>query len=160
MVYVVRHHKSKGLMDHDFNVARFLPARLGRVLFLHLVYIIPFLDMLYRQQIGSLECNAARPRDHVLFGRLGRSHDSASITAILRRASQVAWGTAAGLALYRQVSIGIAEKHVREVIEPRNIFDDRSPDADLNAALTWQSAHRPLQRGVTYGLDGAYPSRL
>lgn len=72
----------------------------------------------------------------------------------------MAWGTAAGLALYRLVSIGIAEKHVREVIEPRNIFDDRSADADLNAALAWQSAHRPLQRGVTYGLDGAYPSRL
>lgn len=41
MVYVVRHHKSKGLMDHDFNVARFLPARLGRVLFLHLVISFP-----------------------------------------------------------------------------------------------------------------------
>jgi hypothetical protein len=49
---------------------------------------------------------------------------------------------------------------VREVRAPFNIYDDRGSDADLNVVLAWQSGHRPLQRGITYGLDGAYPSRL
>lgn len=129
-------------------------------MFLYLVYIVPFLDMLRRQQIGSLVGMLDEPPDHILFGQMGRAYDAAKITKVLRNASRVLWGTAAGLTLYRQVSIGIAEKHVREIISPTNIYDDRSVDADLNVAISWQSAHRPLQRGTTYGLDGAYPSQL
>lgn len=26
--------------------------------------------------------------------------------------------------------------------------------------MAWQSGHRPLERGITYGLDGAFPARL
>jgi hypothetical protein len=33
-------------------------------------------------------------------------------------------------------------------------------NTDLNVAPAWQSGHRPLQRGTTYGLDGAYPTQL
>ncbi|EGU75252.1 hypothetical protein FOXB_14237, partial [Fusarium oxysporum f. sp. conglutinans Fo5176] len=55
---------------------------------------------------------------------------------------------------------GITEKHVREVHSPFNRYDDTSSDADLNVTFAWQSGHRPLQRGITYGLDGAYPHQL
>lgn len=41
-----------------------------------------------------------------------------------------------------------------------NMYDDRSAEADLNVVFAWQSGHRPLQRGITYGLDGAFPARL
>lgn len=49
---------------------------------------------------------------------------------------------------------------MREAHSPINQYDDRSLDADLNVAFAWQSGHRPLQRGITYGLDGAYPHQL
>ena len=160
VVYIVRHHKSKSLVDHDFHVVRCLPARLGRAMFLYLVYILPFLDMLRRQQIGSLGSGFGEPRGHVLFGRIGRAYKATTITIVLQNASRAVWGAAAGLAVYRQISVGIAEKHVREVVKPMNVYDDRSANADLNVALAWQSAHRPLQRGITYGLDGAYPWQL
>ncbi|KAH7124371.1 hypothetical protein EDB81DRAFT_912717 [Dactylonectria macrodidyma] len=62
--------------------------------------------------------------------------------------------------VYRQLVIGITEKHVREAHSPINQYDDRSLDADLNVAFAWQGGHRPLQRGITYGLDGAYPHQL
>jgi hypothetical protein len=62
--------------------------------------------------------------------------------------------------MYRQLAIAVTEKHVREVYTPFNRHDDCSDDADINAILAWQSGHRLLQRGITYGLDGAYPSRL
>lgn len=62
--------------------------------------------------------------------------------------------------MYRQLAIAITAKHVREVHTPFNRYDDRSGDADINVTFAWQSGHRPLQRGITYGLDGAYPFRL
>ncbi|KAH7111690.1 hypothetical protein B0J13DRAFT_461702 [Dactylonectria estremocensis] len=59
-----------------------------------------------------------------------------------------------------QTPIGVTEKHVREVHSPFNRYDDRSAEADLNVTFAWQSGHRPLQRGVVYGLDGAFPHQL
>lgn len=35
-----------------------------------------------------------------------------------------------------------------------------SQAAHRNVVFAWQSGHRPLQRGVTYGLDGAFLTRL
>ncbi|KAL3588171.1 hypothetical protein FPOAC2_14070 [Fusarium poae] len=61
---------------------------------------------------------------------------------------------------YRQLAIAITEKHVRDVYTPFNRHDDCSNDVDTNAVFAWQSGHQPLQRGITYGLDGAYPPRL
>ncbi|KAF1808266.1 hypothetical protein P152DRAFT_228565 [Eremomyces bilateralis CBS 781.70] len=30
----------------------------------------------------------------------------------------------------------------------------------MDIAFAWQSGHRPVQRGITYGLDGAFPDTL
>jgi hypothetical protein len=65
-----------------------------------------------------------------------------------------------GVRFYRQLSIGITEKHVKEVFRPFNRHDDTGSGADLNAALAWQSGHRPLLRADNYGLDGAFPTKL
>ena len=44
--------------------------------------------------------------------------------------------------------------------ESFNQYDDRGPTADLNVVFAWQAGHRPIQRGSTYGLDGAFPTKL
>lgn len=62
--------------------------------------------------------------------------------------------------MYRQLAIGITEKHVREVYTPINQYDDKSPTADKNAVFAMQSGHKIIQRNKTYGLDGVYPHRL
>jgi hypothetical protein len=49
---------------------------------------------------------------------------------------------------------------VREVYKPFNRFDDRSASANRNVVFAWQSGHCPLQRGMTYGLNGAFPTKL
>ncbi|KAF1357150.1 hypothetical protein EJ07DRAFT_129553, partial [Lizonia empirigonia] len=59
-----------------------------------------------------------------------------------------------------QLAIAITEKHVKEVHQRFNRYDDKSPNADINIAYAWQSGHRPLQRANTYGLDGAFPTHL
>ncbi|KAI8660040.1 Doublecortin domain-containing protein [Fusarium sp. Ph1] len=49
---------------------------------------------------------------------------------------------------------------MRDVYQPFNRFDDRTANASHNVVFAWQSGHRPLQRGTTYGLDGAFPTKL
>lgn len=39
VAYIIRHHKAKKTTNHEFNVVRFLPGRLGVVLVHYLVYI-------------------------------------------------------------------------------------------------------------------------
>lgn len=82
------------------------------------------------------------------------------LTIILKKATFEVWKHSVNSQLFRQLCIGISEKHVREVYEPFNRFDDRGEKADRNVVFAWQSGHRPLQRGTTYGLDGAFPTTL
>jgi hypothetical protein len=53
MAYIIRHHKGKQLINRKFYVVRFLPVRLGHVLFKYLVYIRRMADLLCRKQLGA-----------------------------------------------------------------------------------------------------------
>lgn len=159
LIYVIRHHKAKRITNREFVVARFLPVQLGQSMYKYLVYIRPFLDMLQRERALS---GLAQPST-LLFragNTLGKPWPSTRFTALLKRATNEVWGQPVNLQLFRQLSIGITEKHVREVRKPFNQFDDKGLEADLNVVFAWQSGHRPLQRGTTYGLDGAFPNRM
>jgi hypothetical protein len=160
VIYVVRHHKAKRLNNREFNVVRFLPARLGWVMLLYLVYIRPFAGLLRREQFGYREKGDADRQRRLLFRRDGEPRTASWLTSVLKKATRLVWPEAVGIRSYRQLSVAISERHVREIRKPFNVYDDRSAGADLNVALAWQSAHRPLERGITYGLDGAFPWRL
>ncbi|KAI1839744.1 hypothetical protein JX266_014045 [Neoarthrinium moseri] len=69
-------------------------------------------------------------------------------------------GCSFGTQVYRQLSIAITEKHIRQISKPFNFLDDKSKDADAGAAFAWQSGHRPWERAITYGLDMAFPDSL
>ncbi|OBT60212.1 hypothetical protein VE03_10258 [Pseudogymnoascus sp. 23342-1-I1] len=138
VVYLTRHHKAKRSNNSEFYVVRFLPARLGHIMYKYLVYIRPFLSMLQRQRDSYFK--------EVVPTRL--------------LATTEVWGLPANSQLYRQLTIGITEKHVQEVHKPFNRFDDVGARANRNVAFAWQSGHRPLQRATTYGLDGTFPARL
>jgi hypothetical protein len=99
-----------------------------------------------------------------LLFRAGNAFDkpwpTTRLTAILKKATNKVWGQEVTSRLFRQLSIGITEKHVKEVHKPFNQYDNKGLEADLNIVFAWQSSHRPLQRGTTYGLDGAFPNQL
>ncbi|KAH7112338.1 hypothetical protein B0J13DRAFT_659248, partial [Dactylonectria estremocensis] len=139
--------------NREFYVARFLPIRLGQVLYLYLDYIRKPANILRRDRQES-------PETRLLFHSNGRTWPTSRLTDILTKATLGVWQQAVNVRLYRQLAIAITEKHVREVHTPLNRYDDCSSDADINVVLAWQGGHRPLQRGITYGLDGAYPYRL
>ncbi|KAA8617310.1 DUF3505 domain-containing protein [Pyrenophora tritici-repentis] len=159
IVYLIRHHKAKRSTNREFYVARYLPARASQVVYYYLVYIWPFVRMLQRERVVSpsthsgtlLFCSVQTP---------DQPWESRKLTAILQRASAWVWGWPVNAQLCRQLTIAITEKHVKEVHQRFNRYDDKSPNADMNVAYAWQSGHRPLQRANTYGLDGAFPTHL
>ncbi|KAH7248230.1 hypothetical protein B0J15DRAFT_562411 [Fusarium solani] len=139
MIYITRHHKAKRATNREFVVARFLPAQLGHILYKYLVYIRPFIDMLHRERGSGLSGEAAVEspllfREEVVIP--SRPWQTGRLTAILKGATSTVWGKPVNSRQFRQICIGVSEKHVRE------------------------SGHRPLQRGATYGLDGAFPTKL
>ncbi|KFZ16922.1 hypothetical protein V502_04827 [Pseudogymnoascus sp. VKM F-4520 (FW-2644)] len=159
MIYVIRHQKAKKSTNKEFMVVRFLPAKAGKLLFYYLVYIRPFAAFLQRQ---TYMCST-RTQSNLLFcsnqepTRLWRSKRLADI---LWKSSALVFKRPVNIRLYRQLSICITEKHVKILAKPFNRYDDHSANADPNVVFAWQSGHRPLERGMTYGLDGAFPSQL
>ncbi|KAH6628948.1 hypothetical protein F5144DRAFT_329383 [Chaetomium tenue] len=159
VMYLTRSHKAKRSTNREFYVARFLPVQPGHLIFKYLVYIRPVVDMLMREQRPGL-----RGCSTYLF-RAKASDDSEAwttghLTNVIKRFSAQAWGKGITLQMLRQLSVGISEKHVREVFKPFNRFDDLTDAADRNVAFAWQTGHRPLQRARSYGLDGAFPAQL
>ncbi|KAJ0126905.1 Uncharacterized protein HZ326_29991 [Fusarium oxysporum f. sp. albedinis] len=105
-------------------------------------------------------CHQRQPQTRLLFHCSGRPWPTSRLTNVLTKATLEVWRQAVNARMYRQLAIAVTEKHVREVYTPFNRYDDCSSDADINVVFAWQSGHRPLQHGITYGLDGAYPFRL
>lgn len=157
MIYLLRNNKSKHRTNREFFVARFLPVRLGHVMYKYLTYIRRVAVILRREQLEQ-----PQPYTHqgLLFHSNGRPWSSSRLTSILEQATGEVWQQRVNIRLYRQISIAITERHVVEARLPPNRYDDESMDADLNVAFAWQRGHRPLQRGITYGLNGAFPNRL
>jgi hypothetical protein len=163
MIFITRHHKAKRSTNREFNVVRFLCVRGGQVVFKYLVYIRRFLEMLRREQSSYLGLAEPLSQRHFLFrseDAPDKPWDSSRYTSILKKATTEVWKVPANTQLYRQLTIGITEKHVQEVHKPFNRFYDKTAVADMNVVFAWQSGHRPIQRATTYGLDGAFPTQL
>ena len=96
----------------------------------------------------------------MLFSTGPRVWTSNYLTRALREFTQTIWGQAIGCKLYRQLSIAVTEKHVRQILTPLDLNDNRSSTADLNVVFAWQSSHRPKIWSDNYGLDGAFPNSL
>ena len=154
---VTRHTKARSVTNQEFQVARMLPDEIGRLLYQYLVYIRPFTYMLQRRCYGIdvesslLFCSPQRP------DRLWKTH---VLSGALRRLTESTVGRAFGTHVYRQLSIAVTEKHVRQIRNPFDRHNDRTGNTDSSVAFAWQSGHRPWQRACMYGLDGAFPDSL
>lgn len=157
IVYVTRHAKARRLTNQEFQVARYLPPHESELLVQYLIYIRPFAEMLRR------ECYGYRTDRRLLFSSSEdpeRPWNSTLLTKALKKLSVDVGAVPFGVQIYRQLSIAVTEKHIKQISRPFNRYDDRSANADIEVAFAWQSGHRPLQRGTTYGIDSAYPDSL
>jgi hypothetical protein len=159
-MFLTHHSKSKQSTGREFIVAQFLPHRAARVLFLYLVYIRPFAELLCQEQ-GSFHTWPDPARD-ILFQSLlhGQCWSTARFHQLLTAATRKVWCHPVHPHWYRQISIAVAEKHVRGAHAFINQLNDKSPHADPDVAFAWQSGHRPVQRAQTYSLDSAFPTKL
>ncbi|KAK0370042.1 hypothetical protein CLIM01_12595 [Colletotrichum limetticola] len=159
LLLITRHHKTRHTTNNEFQVARFLPDVVGRLLYLYLVYIRPFTSMLTRACL----CAPGTPGAPILFASPSRPDmpwSTDRLSKELLRATTQFTGQPINTRTYRQLSIAITERHVKQIHSLSNQYDDRGRDAPIESAFAWQSGHRPFQRAATYGLDGAYPDSL
>lgn len=157
MLYITRHSKARKTTNQEFQVARYLPTKDSHILAMYLIYIRPLADMIHRSCFGTESDRKylfSSPDDP------GRPWQPSRLTAVLRKVSKDVAGVELGVQVYRQISIAITERHLAHISKPFNRFDDKTTGADLGVALAWQSGHRPMQRGTSYGIDAAYPDSL
>jgi hypothetical protein len=74
MAYIICHHKAKRLTNREFYVVRFLPVRLGHVLFKYLVYIRRLADLLRREQLSADKRGWQCLQTRLLFHNNGRGY--------------------------------------------------------------------------------------
>jgi hypothetical protein len=157
MMYITRHSKARRMTNQDFQVARYLPIKDSVALATYLIYIRPLTDMIHRACFDTntdrkhLFSSAADPDKHWKPYRL---------TAVLRKLAKDVCGIELGVQVYRQLSIAVSKRHLAQISKPFNRFDDKTLEANRDVAFAWQSGHRPMRRGVSYGLDAAYPDSL
>ena len=82
------------------------------------------------------------------------------LTSALKKLTLDIAGLEFGVRAYRQLSIAVTERHLAHISSPFNRYDDKGADAKIEVAFAWQSGHRPLQRGTSYGIDAAFPDSL
>lgn len=108
-------------------------------------------------------CFGQNENNRILFHYTGRPSapwKAEILTKALRGHTNDTCGVEIGIQVYRQLSIAITEKHVKQISRPFHLNDDRSAKADMEVAFAWQSGHRPNQRGTSYGINGAFPDSL
>lgn len=157
MLYVTRHSKARKATNEEFQVAPYLSGRDSVALARYLTYIRPFANMIYRSCYQT-DCDRS-----LLFSPTedpSKPWKASSLTSALKNLSNDVAGLEFGIQVYRQLSITITARHISQLNKPFNRYDDKTEEASPEVSFAWQSGHRPIQRGTTYGIDAAYPDSL
>ncbi|KAI4192683.1 MAG: hypothetical protein LQ350_008592, partial [Teloschistes chrysophthalmus] len=157
IVYVTRHSKARRSTNQEFQIARYLSHGDSELVAQYLIYVRPFAEMLRRECLGGTDGR------RLLFSSSEtpeQAWKTVVLTKALKKLSVDICGISIGVQVYRQLSIAVTEKYIKQISRPFNRYDDKSSHADLDVAFAWQSGHRPLQRGTTYGIDSAFPDSL
>lgn len=157
IVYVTRHSKARRLTNQEFLVARYLSHGDSELVAQYLIYVRPFVEMLRRVCLGQIDGR------RLLFSSAETPEQpwkTVVLTKALKKLSVDICGVPIGVQVYRQLSIAVTENHIKQISRPFNRYDNKCNNADMEVAFAWQSGHRPLQRGTTYGIDSAFPDSL
>jgi hypothetical protein len=157
IVYVTRHSKARRMTNQEFQVARYLPKEDSNLVATYLALIRPFADMLNRVCFGY---DKERRLMFASPDKVDKHWQSDVLTSALRNLTQELSPQPFGVQIYRQLSIVATERYAKEISRPFDLNDGKSAAADIEVVFAWQSGHRPMQRGTSYGIDAAYPDSL
>ena len=117
MALISRHHKARRTTNSEFQVVRFLPKEPSQMLYHYLVFIRPFACMLFRI------CYNMDAESTLLFSspvRPKKPMKTSILSKILREQTISTLGFPVGVQAYRQLSVAITEKHVKQIANPFN----------------------------------------
>lgn len=153
---VFEYNKTRRTTNQSFYVVRYLPPKLGVLLYQYLVYVRPFADFLCRQlgfpHLHSSEFLFPDPK------RRGKHLGSPQATQILRQATQH-FPTPMTLALYRQTSLTIAKRYIPKLIQQKNFYKPKDTSDPYNM-IAMGTGHHTRALLTAYAIDRAYPTRL
>ena len=157
LILVFPYNKAGTNHNNSFYVVRRPCPAVERILYIYLVYIRPFCDLLNRELTGDL---CAETNKH-LFTR----HDqetacfSSSDCAKSLQSATLESPIPLNLRVYRQIAVAMSKKHIPAMLKP---FDAHAPnDYDgFLKLLAFQTGHKPATHAGAYALENAFPSKL
>lgn len=78
------------------------------------------------------------------------------MSSALRKLTTEVCGTSFGVRVYRQLSIAITERHLHDISRPFDRYDESSSTHSTGVAFAWQSGHRPMERGLSHGIENIF----
>ena len=149
VLFVTRYHKSQWQWDRPKVVPRFLPARVGQLLTVYLVYVQPFREFLTAGVLGScwsdhLWSDSRGPWEH----RLAR---------VLKRQTASKLGTELNVRSYRHAAISMGRKMVSETFASgyqEEIGEEAEEEAEMDESpLELQNGRTTAVGELHYGVS-------
>ena len=157
LILIFTYNKAITHHNNAFYVVRTPCPAIQQVLFIWLVYIRPFRDAVARR----LKVTAANSSNTYLFTRYQDQTACFTSSKCLQslRASTTNAPFAMSTAIYRQIAVSIAKKHLPALARP---FDAHLPhdQSGILTLLAFQTGHKPSTQAHSYAIEKEFPSRL
>ena len=158
LLLIFPYNKACTNTNNAFYIIRTPSPAVGRVLFVFLVYVRLFRDMVARELLVSytaLESNRHLFTWHSEETACFRPKDCLrSLQAATSRAPLVLT-----MRMYRQIAAAMSKEHIPGLLKPFNAYAPYDLDVLLQL-LAFQTGHKPLTHAGSYALETAFPSKL
>jgi hypothetical protein len=158
LILVFTYNKASTNHNNTFYVVRTPCRQLQQKLFIYLAYLRPFRDFLARQL--RLVAPGAPTNPHIFSTTQDTSSCfSSSICLSSLRQSTPESPFTLNFALYRQIAVSIAKKHLPSLTRT---FNPHIPcdENGLIRLLSWQAGHTPATHNRHYALEREFPAQL
>jgi superfamily II DNA/RNA helicase len=149
-VVITRYHKSQSQYDTPRIVSRFLPWRVGQLLAVYLLHVLPLREHLETNVLSSFK------ETGYLWGSGDVSWTSDRLTQVLERETQKRLATCLGIRRHRHAAVSIGRRVVGEAFAQgyQDEIDDDDAEMDEDESpLELQAGRRTATGGAIYGVS-------
>ncbi|KAF5544142.1 recQ family helicase [Fusarium napiforme] len=130
VVLVTQYHKSLAHFDAPKVIPRFLPARVGQLLAMYMVYIRPFVDRLEADRMDRY--GEMRAPSDFIWQTKGDPWQSPEMSSIMGKETQHHLGYKITIQHWRHIAIAISKKHARRKAGMQADFDEGDEDEEYD----------------------------
>ena len=154
VVLVTQYHKSQAHFDSPRVVPRFLPARVGQLMAMYIIYIRPLTDR-WEAERWAAHDQMSPASDFIWHRKDGTPWESTQLSAALASRTEHYMGVRITLRDWRHIAIAISKKHARQRGGAKADFeDDEDSDDDAENYETPDdlAASHSTKTGNNYGV--------